>query len=107
MVDCHHENAPVRTVVVHVTQPHDQRIDRRTVWGNPFYIGHHGTRDEVLRKFEALMRERLKSTRWREAVWEELRGRRLGCHCKEPGNPQPCHGDVYVKLLDEMELGLL
>lgn len=33
---------------------------------------------------------------------EELRGKRLGCWCK----PQPCHGDVLVKILRERSLKL-
>lgn len=27
---------------------------------------------------------------------ESLRGKRLGCFCK----PKPCHGDVYVRMLE-------
>ena len=31
----------------------------------------------------------------------ELKGKRLGCWCK----PAPCHGDVLVELIEEMESG--
>src|SRR5580700_5843846 len=40
-------------------RPGDIRIDRRTEFGNEFVIGHDGTREEVIAKFEAAERARL------------------------------------------------
>lgn len=34
---------------------------------------------------------------WILANLEELRGHRLGCYC----HPLPCHGDVYVSMLED------
>ena len=31
---------------------------------------------------------------------QELRGKRLGCFCKKPGQDVPCHGDVIKAWLD-------
>jgi DNA modification methylase len=65
------------------------RIDRRGEWGNPHEVGRHGTRDEVIRAYEAHLigepglRRRL----------AELRGKVLGCWCY----PEPCHGDVLIR----------
>ena len=35
------------------------RIDRRTRWGNPFHIGRHGSRAEVIRRYRAWLWERV------------------------------------------------
>lgn len=78
-------------------------IGRPSMFGNPFRLGIDGTRDQVLLKFERYARDRIaKDHKFRQAV-EGLRGRTLSCWCK----PLACHGDTYVKLLDEMERGEL
>lgn len=67
-----------------------------TVWANPFKIGKHGTREEVLVKHETYLQARFRQN---PALWDELeklRGKRLGCYCK----PLDCHGDLLVVLLD-------
>lgn len=98
-----------RTVVVNChTEPFDVKIDRTTVFGNPFKIGQHGDRAEVIRRFESYFYHRIeKDPEWLDKVLL-LDGKRLGCHCK----PQPCHGDVYAAFLEtrrylaERKLGL-
>ena len=71
-----------------------RRIDRATRWGNPYRIGKHGDRQQVI----ALYRE------W---LWQEIRSgaialqdlaelhteETLGCWCY----PQDCHGDVLAR----------
>lgn len=78
------------TLRVSFPAKHDVDITRDGPWGNPFIIGRDGTREEVIDKFE----------KWgiasglREKAQIELKGKRLGCHCKKT---QRCHGDIYVK----------
>jgi len=97
------------------------RIDRRSIFGNPFKIGwwfrKHGrggemsvlmfktefegaqviTREvsiELYRQwFERKLRE---DAEFAERV-EELRGKKLGCWCK----PKACHGDVILEYLNK------
>lgn len=66
---------------------------RASAWCNPFRIGKDGTRADVLDKYEAYVRrnERLMDN------LSSLAGMKLGCWCK----PEPCHGDVLVKLFLE------
>ena len=64
-------------------KPFDVYVGRGSKWGNPFIIGIHGTRDEVIEKYE----------RWiilqpQFADIHELYGKILGCHC----HPKRCHG---------------
>jgi len=81
-------------MVVHCQkEPYDVLIDRRTKWGNPFFIGSHGTRAEVIAKYEKYIRENLVLM----AALPELKGKVLGCWCA----PQPCHGNILRKLLVE------
>jgi uncharacterized protein YebE (UPF0316 family) len=64
-------------------------------WGNPFEIGKHGTRKEVIELYE----------HW---LWQQpdlvsdlmsLDGKVLGCHCK----PKSCHGDMIVKMIQALK----
>lgn len=74
------------------TEEYDVLIDRTTEWGNPFVIGRDGTREQVIAMFRVNLMRRPDLLR----RLEELRGKRLGCHCK----PLACHGDIYVELLE-------
>lgn len=95
------KNSPTLLVPVHVDlgdpravhckrERHHVYIGRPSKWGNPFVIGKHGTREQVIARYErwlcqedALM-----------AALPELRGKVLGCWCA----PAACHGDVLVRL---------
>lgn len=71
---------------------------RRSIWHNPFVVGKDGTREEVIAKFEAYLRSRPDLL----TRLPELRGKRLGCWCKAHDREVPCHGDVLVKLVEEL-----
>jgi hypothetical protein len=62
-------------------------------WHNPYRIGVHGTREQVLERYEMYIRRRPDLIK----ALPELRDKRLGCWC----HPLPCHGDVLVRLIDE------
>lgn len=74
--------------------PHHVYIGRPTKWGNPFIIGHDGTREEVVAKYEAWIR---KQPALMAAARRELRGKDLACWC----SPLVCHGDVLLKIANE------
>jgi hypothetical protein len=61
-------------------------------WGNPFIIGIHGTRAEVIAQYaEWLPRQPELMARL-----PELKGKVLGCACRAD---QKCHGNVLLNLL--------
>lgn len=60
-------------------------IGRGTKWGNPFVIGQHGTRDEVIQKFKMECLPHLPV--------HELKDKDLVCFCA----PKACHGDLLLK----------
>ncbi len=64
-------------------------IGRPSKWGNPFVIGRHGDRAEVLHQYEKYLEDN--PWLW-EAAERELRGRDLICWCA----PQRCHGDILL-----------
>jgi len=76
--------------VVHCKKEnYDVYIGRPSKWGNPFSIGKHGTREEVIelyRRYVLAKREMLL------AIRAELKGKILGCWCA----PLACHGDVLL-----------
>lgn len=75
-------------------------IGRPTLLGNPFKIGAHGTREEVIAQYRVWLWQQIKE---RGEVFQELQ--RLAtkaqqgelvllCWCKEAERDVPCHGDV-------------
>lgn len=93
--------APLK--VVHCKrEPFDVYIGRangdlpQSKWANPFVIGQHGTRDEVIAKYEAWVRTQPELM----AALPELRGKTLGCWCAPFHN---CHAYALDRLLQEVD----
>jgi len=81
--------------VVHCRRkPFDVYIGRPSKWGNPFMIGQDGNREEVISKYERWLETQPKLL----ADLPELRGKVLGCFCA----PLPCHGDILLRLAEEI-----
>ena len=89
------ENKMKTTVVNLKKDKYNVYIGRPSIWGNPFVIGRDGNRSEVIDKYEDYIRQTPKLLE----LLPELKGKALGCYC----SPKPCHGDVLVKLIKEME----
>lgn len=82
------------TTVVHVSYAaYDVYIGRPSKWGNPYKIGVHGTREQVIQRYKDYIRLRPDLM----AALPELKGKILGCWCA----PRPCHGDVLAELADK------
>ena len=81
-------------------------IGRPDVLGNPFEIGKHGTREEVIAKYEFWLRDKYYSlddkvvTAIDRLVTVFLEGRdiTLVCWCA----PAWCHGDVIKEFVEEL-----
>lgn len=65
-------------------------IGRPSKWGNPFIVGKHGTRRDVVEKYRAWIMQQPHLL----AALDELRGKHLICWC----SPLACHGDVLREL---------
>lgn len=77
---------------------YDVYIGRGSIWSNPFTVEQFG-RDECIEKYEQYIRDKL---RLNPELWQELQkleGKVLGCFCK----PKRCHGDILVKILEEIK----
>ncbi len=78
--------------VVHCKkEKYDVYIGRPSKWGNPFTIGEHGTRTQVIEKYKKWI---LKNQPLLDDLYE-LKGKILGCWC----SPKSCHGDILIDLL--------
>jgi uncharacterized Zn finger protein (UPF0148 family) len=83
-------------------------IGRPSKWGNPFKIGEHGNREEVIRKFrEWLLYAAPEAVAMAgylppviAHVRRDLRGKVLACWCKRDDRNEPCHGDVLAEIAD-------
>lgn len=81
-------------------------VDRSTKWGNPFVIGEHGSRQECVDQFAALMSGYIcisggpapnLQMAYRAMVVasrHELKGKNLACWC----SAGPCHADVLLAI---------
>ncbi len=68
-------------------------VDRRTKWGNPWRVGHDGSRAEVIARYRADLWQRIRAG---EVALEELAaldGCWLACWC----DPEPCHAHVLAR----------
>ncbi len=74
---------------------YDVIIDRTTIFGNPFPERKYG-RDGCIAKFRTYFYNRIEVDSEFKARVLELKGKRLGCHCK----PKACHGDVIAEYLN-------
>ena len=81
-------------VVNRRSQSFDVYIGRGSLFGNPFKVGVDGSRTEVIQKYRVW----IKKQPYILSKLYELKGKVLGCHC----SPLPCHGDILVKLLEEL-----
>jgi len=79
-------------------QPGDVRIDRATIWGNPFGICGTNTRDYVCDLYEKHYNDmqhvipKVLDIAWIASA------KRLGCWCKPHHR---CHGDFLKKKIEE------
>lgn len=78
----------------HTKTQNDVYIGRGSKWGNPFIIGIHGDRREVIRKY----REYIVDNHKLLDSLEELKGKTLVCFCA----PQACHGDILCELVETL-----
>lgn len=69
-------------------------IGRPNKWGNPFAIGLHGTREEVVDKYNIWLEN---NPELAKSIKAELKGKDLVCYCF----PLACHGDILLKLANE------
>jgi hypothetical protein len=63
---------------------------KASAWGNPFVLGKHGTREEIMKQYRAWLLNNPELM----ARLPELKGKVLGCWCA----PEACHGDILAEL---------
>ena len=68
-------------------------IMRGSHWGNPFVIGQHGDRAEVVERYRVWLWGRLRTDPGFAAKVRDLHGRDLCCCCA----PAACHGHVLER----------
>jgi hypothetical protein len=93
-------------VVHHKKSKFDVYIGRPSPWGNPFTIGIHGSRAEVIALYRDWINGKIRSPDGAEPptkdeIRSELRGKRLGCWCA----PIACHGE-YLAFIANQKPGL-
>lgn len=81
-----------------VEQPRDSiYIGRPSKWGNPYAMGPHSTREQVIQLYRELL---LANPHLLEVIRRELAGKDLVCWCA----PAACHGDVLLRVANGGEV---
>ena len=81
--------------VVHCKKAeYDVYIGRPGPWGNPFVVGEHGTREEVVEQYAEWL---LSQPDLVAKAKKDLKGKVLGCWCA----PKLCHGDILSEIANE------
>ena len=88
-----HNNVYVaRAGVVYVDGERFQKKD--SPYCNPYKIGRDGIREEVLQKYDLMLRSNPELV---EKAKVELNGKKLGCWCKL----DKCHTDILLKYINQ------
>ena len=78
--------------------PNTVYVGRPSRWGNPFKIGVHGDREEVLRKYRIWIEQKLSQD---PDFLTPLRSKNLACFCKLT---EPCHADILLELANQIKI---
>lgn len=95
-MDCAHPEKRVARRVKKGEAGYDISITRPGPFGNPFIIGIHGTRAEVIKMYSEWLPKQPELM----ARLPELRGKVLGCACRAD---QKCHGDTILALIAQLD----
>jgi len=102
-LDEHYPEWRVDETFVYIGRANVSRMVKRSKWANPHTLRHKHTakdRENVVRWYRAHL---LNSPELLAAL-PELRHKTLVCWCKTADEPnKPCHGDVLIELLAELE----
>lgn len=83
------------SLVVHCKKsPYDVYIGRPGPWGNPFVMGQHGTRKQVIAAYRLWLKDKIAEPTFVKELMA-LEGKVLGCWC----SPEPCHGNIMVETI--------
>jgi hypothetical protein len=87
-----------------VSRAGNPRYRRASIFANPFRVGRDAaSSEEVLELYEAHLRRKLAEDPRLRLDLLDLDGKSLGCWCA----PDPCHGHVLLRLIDEVVEGKL
>lgn len=84
-----------------IVPPGAVNIMRGSPFGNPFVIGVHGTRDEVISKYRAWLWDKVCKNDGFASRVRSLHGKDLCCCCA----PAACHGDVLERAAEWLSCG--
>ncbi len=74
-----------------------------SIWANPFKIDVNTSRNEAIDKYKTYITKKLNDGEISHQELLNLKGKQLGCWCKDKENNQ-CHGDILVELINNRML---
>lgn len=85
--------------VVYIGRAMPRQGLKASIWANPYRIGKHGSREEVIAMYRVALEERLETDDHLADDLAELSGHILACWCKPD---YACHGDVLAEIADQI-----
>jgi len=71
---------------------------KQSIFANPFKVGKHGTREEVIEKYKIFIINKIETDKKIKNKLKKLKGKQLGCWCY----PEQCHGDILLELINSL-----
>lgn len=90
------------TVVNKKYSAYDVYCGRGSIFGNPYVIGKDGTREQVITRYRDEWFPFLLNDKTFKAALLNLKGKRLGCFCKDPTKEVWCHCDIIAEYLNSL-----
>lgn len=81
-------------------EKYDVYCGRGSIFGNPYEIGIDGNREKVIERYKKWFKFCIKDKLFLNAVLK-LKGKTLGCFCKDENIEIACHCDVIKEYLDK------
>lgn len=73
-----------------------------SIFANPYKISPNHNREDVIALYKINLRSLLDTDKITIQDILNLKGKTLGCWCKEPGKDIKCHGDVILEMINTL-----
>jgi hypothetical protein len=91
-----------RRGVVFIKNENSEKKERfpkdSSIFCNPFKVGKHGTREEIIKKYEKYIKNKIQLEPELKDILIKMKNKNLGCWCY----PEKCHGDVLINIINNL-----
>ena len=89
-----------RKGIVFIDNERFPKVD--SIWANPFKINENTSRIEAIEQYKTYITNKINNGEISKEMLLDLKGKQLGCWCKEENKNIQCHGDILVELVKNL-----